>query len=742
MRKNVAFLSVFWIFFSFSPLHSQVLDIATAKTKATGTQVTVRGIVLNGSELGLIKYIQDQTAGIAVYSSLASSLKAGDEVEITGTLKDYNNLLEIDPVSNLNLIGSNNPLPAPKILDFPEAFQEKYEAQFVRLNNISFISSGNFAEHTNYMILQNGVQKEIRIDKNTNIPGQSIPGDKIDVIGIMSQYKTTYQLLPRSMDDLILGSGPLINTPLDQSAITRNSFTVSFGTENPGNTMIKYGLTPNLELGIKKDQTLKTAHSILIDQLDHTSFYYIQALSANNDGDTSQSQVYLMSTASMSSGDIRVYFNASADKSYAHFVDAISLDRTADDTLAAYIARARESIDMAIYNFNPEYLSADLGLALNEAHSRGVRVRIVANGNTLNAGLNQLDPSIKVQKSPTSSSFGIMHNKFLIFDADASDPNKAIVWTGSMNLTTDQIHKDYNNIIIIQDQAVAKAYTIEFEEMWGSQGDNPNFSNAKWGPQKQDNTPHFFNVGGKLLEVYFSPSDQSNSKIIDAINQADNSIYFGLFVFTRTEIANPMIDKHNAGVYVSGIIGDIGGYNSAAWDVMEPVLKDQIINKSGSPIFHHKYAIIDPSDYRKDPVVISGSHNWSASANTKNDENLLIIHNDTIANIFFQEWAQRFAEAGGTVFLGRHSDEPEELPENTAAFFHADILKIRLEMKKAQDICIRLFDINGKEHYTTEYHGKAGDNIVEIHPCIKDRGIYLLRISSADMQETIKLFRY
>ena len=55
----------------------------------------------------------------------------------------------------------------------------------------------------------------------------------------------------------------------------------------------------------------------------------------------------------------------------------------------------------------------------------------------------------------------------MFFDAESSNPNEAIVWTGSTNLTADQIHSDHNDVIIIQDQALAKAYTMEFEEMWG-----------------------------------------------------------------------------------------------------------------------------------------------------------------------------------------------------------------------------------------------------------------------------------
>ncbi|MDQ3072876.1 MAG: hypothetical protein M3Q97_06410, partial [Bacteroidota bacterium] len=90
-------------------------DIAVARTQPVGSTVSIKGIVLNGSELGLIKYIQDETGGIAAYSSALTGVKRGDSIAVTGVLKQFNNLLEIDPVNSHTVISSNNPLPAPKV---------------------------------------------------------------------------------------------------------------------------------------------------------------------------------------------------------------------------------------------------------------------------------------------------------------------------------------------------------------------------------------------------------------------------------------------------------------------------------------------------------------------------------------------------------------------------------------------------------------------------------------------------
>ena len=57
-----------------------------------------------------------------------------------------------------------------------------------------------------------------------------------------------------------------------------------------------------------------------------------------------------------------------------------------------------------------------------------------------------------------------MHNKFVVFDANSSDPDKPIVWTGATNFTDGQINTDPNNVIIVQDQSLAKTFQLEFKE--------------------------------------------------------------------------------------------------------------------------------------------------------------------------------------------------------------------------------------------------------------------------------------
>ena len=76
-------------------------------------------------------------------------------------------------------------------------------------------------------------------------------------------------------------------------------------------------------------------------------------------------------------------------------------------------------------------------------------------------------------------------------------------------------------------------YTLEFEEMWV----------GNFGSQKSDNTPHKYNVAGKQIELYFTPSDQTTSQINKVIQSVDYSFEFGLLSFTRDDLAQTIIDK-------------------------------------------------------------------------------------------------------------------------------------------------------------------------------------------------------
>jgi phosphatidylserine/phosphatidylglycerophosphate/cardiolipin synthase-like enzyme len=337
------------------------------------------------------------------------------------------------------------------------------------------------------------------------------------------------------------------------------------------------------------------------------------------------------------SQSVKVYFNQPVNTTVSNGIDAIYLNDAFDDTIAAYIDRAMYSIDIAMYNFTTGSNTDNIGQAVNNAYNRGVQIRWIYNSSSSNSGLTSLNANIPTLGSPSSSQYGIMHNKFMVIDYNHPDTSKTLVFSGSCNWTEQQLVNDYNNIVFIQSKSVAQAFLTEFNEMWGDTGLQPNPGNSKFGPFKTNNTQHIFSVDGKQLEVYFSPSDQTESQLLDIISSANTNLNFGVYAFTRTGVADSIIASHLRGVYVAGIIDNFSSSYSPK-SMMSPYLMNQLLTFTLIYVYHHKFVIADACDNASDPTVGSGSHNWSLSAETRNDENFIVFHDADITNQFYQSF--------------------------------------------------------------------------------------------------------
>jgi phosphatidylserine/phosphatidylglycerophosphate/cardiolipin synthase-like enzyme len=648
MKKQVLSFVIFFLSISFGS--NAQSNIAAARLLGVGATVTVSGIVTNGSELGVIRYFQDNTGGLAAYDTQLSGLNRGDSVTLTGVLFDYNGLLEIQPVSAFIIHSSGNTIPPPLVIT-PSQMGEPNEGELVRINNVTFQNAGQaITGNTSYTLNSGASSFVMYIRSGSNMIGQVLPTGTIDLIGISSQYITDYQILPRDYNDFIIPPTIQIISPVTVSDIVTNGFKLSWLTDSLGSSQVRYGITPNLELGYLSGPNNTSTHELILTGLSPAAIVYAKCFSVQGT-DTAFSTVGIYATKSLSTGNIITYFNSSVDNSVAINQNANQLFEAIDDTLIAYIDRASQTLDITIYDFNITNIS-NISDAINAAYNRGVAVRVISDGSlaATNTGIAAISSSIIKIPSPTGGNYGIMHNKFVIIDANHTNPNKAIVWTGATNWQEGQINHDPNNVVIFQDQSLAKAYTLEFNEMWGSNGPNPSLANSRFGPTKTDNTPHEFNIGGKRVECYFSPSDNVNNKLINTINTADNSMHFASMIITRFDLAQAITDKVALGVDAYGITHSAAG--SLTWnDLVIGMQPGHMLANadSANSIMHHKYLIVDQGNNASDPQLWTGSHNWSNNANNRNDENTVVIHDQNVANQFYQEFYARFIQNGGVV---------------------------------------------------------------------------------------------
>jgi phosphatidylserine/phosphatidylglycerophosphate/cardiolipin synthase-like enzyme len=719
----------------------QVISIEEARQKGAGAAVTVTGVILNGPELGRIRYIQDETAAIAVYpgsGSVTLNALRGDRITVSGTNKFFAELLEIDALTSVEIVSSGNKLPDPVVIT-PDKMGPDFEGQLIQFRNIIFVNaSGTFAGDKNYNVSFEGKTGEVRIYRDSPIVGKVIPTGSVNLTGICSRYYSTFQMLPRDNDDIEQTSSIYFTKVPEISNLTQNGFDLNWETNIKGSSEILYDSTPDFKTFQKihsGDST--TSHSISIKDGSPSQLYYvkIRSISGNDTARLPNPKVYI--TRSASSGDIKAYFNREVDNSVSVGVNALRVYRALDDTLINYINRTKESIDFTIYNYNLVEVS-DITAALNAAHSRGVRVRVIHDGNANNSGFASLDPAIGKIISPESNyvqNVGIMHNKFVVFDAEHSDPDVPVVWTGSTNFTDSQVNTDPNSVVIVQDKSLAKAYTLEFNEMYGSDGAQPDEKKALFGASKKDNTPHEFIVGDRRIECYFSPSDNVHAKIKETLNFARKDISIATMLITKSDIGYILRDQHKAGVAVRVLVNSKANCSPTVVQTLTGSLPDNMfLETSESGIMHHKYMLIDRTS--QEPLLWVGCHNWSTAADVRNDENTLVIHDATLVNIYYQEFYKRFSASGGAVGL-----QVWEIDGKTWKVYPnpvRDELRILYDGSSPVRTWIDLYDVNGQLLMTAERVISPGPTFLRIPQNINS-GIYILMIRTRDRAESFRL---
>jgi hypothetical protein len=241
-----------------------------------------------------------------------------------------------------------------------------------------------------------------------------------------------------------------------------------------------------------------------------------------------------------------------------------------------------------------------------------------------------------------------VHNKFVV-ESDASGKNASRVLTGSTNWTTSGLCTQLNNVLIVEDATIAARYLDQWGKLVAAGDDMPaslKTSNSK--PTAHNNVSVYFAASNG--EAEFKP-------VLDLIAGAKEGALFLMFMPGQSPLLDALLDRVKQNdIYVRGVVssvmpsttGDIaavGGQvvksGAPAQEFHDDVALPSGISKANSPsweetefnvqeiraahlmaIVHSKTIVIDP--FSDDCAVITGSHNFSASASQKNDENLVI----------------------------------------------------------------------------------------------------------------------
>ena len=306
--------------------------------------------------------------------------------------------------------------------------------------------------------------------------------------------------------------------------------------------------------------------------------------------------------------------------------------------IEAFLGRARESLDLALYDVRlPSPVAEVVRGAITGAAERGVAVRLAYNVDSpspiavpppprTDPGLlESLDlPTRRIPGEPD-----LMHHKFVVRD-------RASVWTGSTNWTVDSWTREENVVVVVDSPAIAGAYARDFEELWTTQDVA---RSGKEAPQRVE-------VDGATVRAWFCPGqgDELSHRIARAIGRARRVriaspvITSGPILGTLAQVASDG-QADLAGVVDATQIGEVvrqwEANGNAAWKLpaLSAILeRPAFTGKRSTPyrpgsVHDYMHAKVTVAD----ATVFVGSFNLSHSGEM-NAENMLEIESQSLAD--------------------------------------------------------------------------------------------------------------
>ncbi|HEY5787069.1 MAG TPA: phospholipase D-like domain-containing protein [Microlunatus sp.] len=335
------------------------------------------------------------------------------------------------------------------------------------------------------------------------------------------------------------------------------------------------------------------------------------------------------------------------------------LSRGLEEALLSFIATATGQ-DFALRGSVYEFAYPPVLDALAAAAARGVDVKIIYD----RRGQAGTDPSRKKvwevsepaiaaagltpHMIPRRTNSAISHNKFLLL---LKNDTAQSVWTGSTNLTWGGLFGQSNVGHLLREPAIADSYL----QLWNRLATDPGYAAIRPANTSHTATPASPPATG--ISPVFSPRTSLDliDWYADQAAKAKRSFFMTAAFGVHEKIADAIAPESDVLRYLvlekppgTSIAFDtdrdvkiaIGSFLRTG--VLDRWTQEQLTGLNRNVLYSHtKYMLIDPLG--DDPLVISGSGNFSDPSVKDNDENMLIIQDDSrVADIYLGEFMRVF----------------------------------------------------------------------------------------------------
>ena len=144
--------------------------------------------------------------------------------------------------------------------------------------------------------------------------------------------------------------------------------------------------------------------------------------------------------------------------------------------------------------------------------------------------------------------------------------------------------------------------------------------------------------GGRLAEALFTPAADCAGRIVELFGRSRRTADVCVFTITHDRIADAILSAHRRGVAVRVITDDEKVFDLGS-DVDRFVSAGMAVRTDRSEAhMHHKFAVFDRR------VVLTGSYNWTRTAASGNQENIVLSDDPRLVGAFGEAFERLWRE--------------------------------------------------------------------------------------------------